>query len=63
MKSMKLKKVKYDSVKLAILRKKYEIDTIIDKLIGEISQFEFEQMRMYVLFELEELKALEKRTA
>lgn len=60
---MKMNKVKYDSVKLAILRKKYEIDTIIDKLIGEISQFEFEQMRMYVLFELEELKALEKRTA
>ncbi len=60
---MKMNKVKYDSVKLAILRKKYEIDTIINKLIGEVSQFEFEQMRMYLLFELEELKALEKRTA
>lgn len=60
---MKINKVKYDSVKLAILRKKYEIDMIINKLIGEVSQFEFEQMRMYLLFELEELKALEKRTA
>lgn len=60
---MKMNKVKYDSVKLAILRKKYEIDTIINKLIGEVSQFEFEQMRMYLLSELEELKALEKRTA
>lgn len=58
-----MNKVKYDSVKLAILRKKYEIDTIINKLIGEVSQFEFEQMRMYLLSELEELKALEKRTA
>nr|DAG80429.1 MAG TPA: hypothetical protein [Bacteriophage sp.] len=55
-----MNKVKYDSVKLAILRKKYEIDSVINQLMCEMPQFEFEKIKGLLLFRIEELKRLER---
>ena len=57
---MKMNKVKYDSVKLAILRKKYEIDSVINQLMCEMPQFEFEKIKGLLLFRIEELRRLER---
>lgn len=57
---MKMNKVKYDSVKLSILRKKYEIDSVINQLMCEMPQFEFEKIKGFLLFRIEELKRLER---
>nr|DAZ09984.1 MAG TPA: hypothetical protein [Caudoviricetes sp.] len=57
---MKTKRVKYDAVKLAILRKKYEIDSVINQLMCEMPQFEFEKIKGLLLFRIEELKRLER---
>lgn len=57
---MKTKRVKYDAVKLAILRKKYEIDFVINQLMCEMPQFEFEKIKGFLLFRIEELKRLER---
>lgn len=58
---MKTKRVKYDAVKLAILRKKYEIDSVINQLMCEMPQFEFEKIKGLLLFRIEELKRLERQ--
>lgn len=50
----------YDAVKLAILRKKYEIDSVINQLMCEMPQFEFEKIKGLLLFRIEELKRLER---
>lgn len=57
---MKTKRVKYDAVKLAILRKKYEIDSVINQLMCEMPQFEFEKIKGFLLFRIEELKRLKE---
>lgn len=57
---MKTKRVKYDAVKLAILRKKYEIDSVINQLMCEMLQFEFEKIKGFLLFRIEELKRLKE---
>lgn len=57
---MKTKRVKYDAVKLAILRKKYEIDSVINQLMCEMPQFEFEKIKGLLLFRIEELKRLKE---
>lgn len=57
---MKTKRVKYDAIKLAILRKKYEIDSVINQLMCEMQQFEFEKIKGFLLFRIEELKRLKE---
>lgn len=42
---MKIKKVKYDAIKLAILRKEYLINKAINDLLRDLPHCDFEKLR------------------
>lgn len=55
---MKMKKVKYTAKKLAIIRKRYELNRAIDSMMKDLPNHEFEMLRLE-LDELDELRSLE----
>jgi hypothetical protein len=57
---MKCKKVKYDSIKLAIIRKDYEINQAIKNLIKDLPHCEFEDLRFKLLDEIIDLRRLKE---
>jgi hypothetical protein len=60
---MKIKKVKYDAIKLAILRKEYLINQAINDLLRDLPHYDFECLRMHLTNELAELHMLKKQGA
>lgn len=60
---MKIKKVKYDAIKLAILRKEYLINKAINDLLRDLPHCDFECLRMHLTNELAELHMLKKQGA
>lgn len=60
---MKIKKVKYDAIKLAILRKEYSINQAINDLLRDLPHCDFECLRMYLTNELAELQSLKSEGA
>lgn len=59
---MKIKKVKYDAIKLAIIRKEYIINKAINSLMKDLPSYDFECLRMQLTEELAELKVLKEGT-
>jgi hypothetical protein len=57
---MKCKKVKYDSIKLTIIRKDYEINQAIKNLIKDLPHCEFEDLRFKLLDEIIDLRRLKE---
>lgn len=57
---MKCKKVKYNSIKLAIIRKDYEINQAIKNLIKDLPHCEFEDLRFKLLDEIIDLRRLKE---
>jgi hypothetical protein len=57
---MKCKKVKYDFIKLAIIRKDYEINQAIKNLIKDLPHCEFEDLRFKLLDEIIDLRRLKE---
>lgn len=57
---MKCKKVKYDSIKLAIIKKNYEINQAIKNLIKDLPHCEFEDLRFKLLDEIIDLRRLKE---
>lgn len=57
---MKCKKVKCDSIKLAIIRKDYEINQAIKNLIKDLPHCEFEDLRFKLLDEITDLRRLKE---
>lgn len=60
---MKTKRVKYDAVKLAIIRKNYMINEAINDLVRDLPHCDFECLRMHLTNELAELHMLKKQGA
>lgn len=56
---MKMKKVKYTAKKLAIIRKRYELNRAIDSMMKDLPNHEFEMLRLELMDELDELRSLE----
>lgn len=54
-----MRKVKYTAKKLAILRKKYELNRAIDSMVRDLPNHEFEMLRLTLMDELEDLRLLE----
>jgi hypothetical protein len=52
--------VKYDSIKLAIIRKDYEINQAIKNLIKDLPHCEFEDLRFKLLDEIIDLRRLKE---
>ena len=57
---MKCKKVKYDFIKLAIIRKDYEMNQAIKNLIKDLPHCEFEDLRFKLLDEIIDLRRLKE---
>ena len=56
---MKMKKVKYTARKLAIIRKRYELNRAIDSMMKDLPNHEFEMLRLELMDELDELHSFE----
>jgi hypothetical protein len=54
-----MKKVKYTAKKLAIIRKRYELNRAIDSMMKDLPNHEFEMLRLELMDELDELRSLE----
>lgn len=52
-------KVKYTAKKLAIIRKRYELNRAIDSMMKDLPNHEFEMLRLELMDELDELRSLE----
>lgn len=55
---MKTKRVKYDAVKLAIIRKNYMINEAINDLVRDLPHCDFEKLRFQLTNEIMELQSL-----
>lgn len=60
MKPMKTKKVKYDAIKLAIIKKNYDVNNAIKTMVRDLPHFEFEDLRMKLTDEIIDLKLLKR---
>lgn len=60
---MKIKKVKYDAIKLAILRKEYLINQAINDLLRDLPHCDFEKLRFQLTNEIMELQSLKSEGA
>lgn len=60
---MKTKRVKYDAVKLAIIRKNYMINEVINDLVRDLPHCDFEKLRFQLTNEIMELQSLKSEGA
>lgn len=54
-----MRKVKYTAKKLAVLRKRYELNRAIDNMVKDLPNHEFEMLRLALMDELDDLRLLE----
>lgn len=60
---MKTKRVKYDAVKLEIIRKNYMINEAINDLVRDLPHYDFEKLRFQLTNEIMELQSLKSEGA
>lgn len=60
---MKTKRVKYDAVKLEIIRKNYMINEAINDLVRDLPHCDFEKLRFQLINEIMELQSLKSEGA
>lgn len=60
---MKIKKVKYDAIKLAIIQKNYKINQAINELVRDLPYYDFERLKFQLTNEIAELKLLKNEGA
>ena len=60
---MKTKRVKYDAVNLAIIRKNYMINEAINDLVRDLPHCDFEKLRFQLTNEIMELQSLKSEGA
>lgn len=60
---MKTKRVKYDAVKLAIIRNNYMINEAINDLVRDLPHCDFEKLRFQLTNEIMELQSLKSEGA
>lgn len=60
---MKIKKVKYDAIKLAIIQKNYKINQAINELVRDLPHYDFERLKFQLTNEIAELKLLKNEGA
>jgi ribosomal 50S subunit-associated protein YjgA (DUF615 family) len=60
---MKTKRVKYDAVKLEIIRKNYMINEAINDLVRDLPHCDFEKLRFQLTNEIMELQSLKSEGA
>lgn len=55
-----MKKVKFDTIKLAVIRKNYNINKCINEMIKDLPHFEFENIKYQLMDEIVDLQILNK---
>lgn len=60
---MKTKRIKYDAIKLAIIRKNYSINQAINELVRDLPHYDFERLKFQLTNELAELHGLKSEGA
>lgn len=55
-----MKKVKIDAIKLAVIRKNYNINKCINEMIKDLPHFEFENIKYQLMDKIVDLQILNK---